>query len=298
MDKLQRITLIILSVLTGATFLYSAYTKLYPIQSFEYTMVEFVHLPSIIAAIAARFFVGLEAGLGGLITLHLFGKNKWALKAAFALLLAFSIYLIWLWITAGNNVNCGCFGDAIWMSPSASLIKNGILMIITGLLIRYHKGFTWKWSGITAPVLLICTIALPYILFPLHSRYKMDFKALYTADANYIPTVDLTQGKHIIAFLSPSCIHCRRAALKMHQMKENNPSLPLYMVIGGTTSDLTDFWKASNAQNIPWSRLPQDPFMKSTKGVFPTILWVNNGWVEASTSYTDLNQKVIEKWMK
>jgi len=297
MNKIFKILLIFLSIVTGVTFLYSAYTKLFPIQSFEYTMVEFIHLPSTVAAIAARFFTGLEAGLGGLMVLHLYGKNKWVLKAAFALLLAFSIYLVWLWITAGNQVNCGCFGDAIWMSPSASLIKNAVLLAITGLLIRYHKGFEFRWAGIATPTLLICTIALPYILFPLHSRYKMDFKPLYTADTTNVPVIDLSKGKHIIAFLSPSCIHCRRAGLKMHKMKENNPSLPFYLVIGGVKSDLADFWKESNAQNIPYSRLPQEPFMKYTHGVFPTILWVNNGWVEASTNYTDLNQKVIEKWM-
>src|ERR1035437_4715925 len=148
MNKFIRIAFIILSVAVGATFLYSAYTKLYPIQPFEYTMVEFVHLPWMVAAIAARFLVGMEAGLGALIALHLFGKNKWALKTAFLILIIFSIYLISLWITAGNNVNCGCFGDAIWMSPSASLIKNAVLLIIAGLLIRYHKGFSFPWSKI------------------------------------------------------------------------------------------------------------------------------------------------------
>jgi hypothetical protein len=289
---------VLLSIAAGGLFLYSAYTKFYPIQSFEYTMNEFLHLPSMVAAVAARFFVGLEAGLGALICLHLYGRNKWILKAAFLLVMVFSIYLVWLWATAGNNVNCGCFGDAIWMSPSASLVKNAALLAVLGLLLRYHNGFSAKWASVSGIVVLLALIALPYILFPLHSRYKMDFNPLYTSDVNNIPAIDLSKGKHIIAFLSPSCIHCRRAALKMHQMKKENPAIPFYMVIGGTTSDLTDFWKASNAQDIPHSRLAEKPFIKYTGGIFPTILWVNNGIVEANTNYTDLNEKVIEKWMK
>jgi hypothetical protein len=171
--------------------------------------------------------------------------------------------------------------------------------MLTGMLIRYHTGFNYNWTGISASVILIGVIALPWFLFPIHSRYPMDFKALYTADStNTPPVIDLTTDRHIIAFLSPSCIHCRKAALKMHEMKLNNPSLPFYLIIGGTKSDLADFWKASNAQDIPHSRLAQDPFIKYTGGIFPTILWVNNGTIEANTGYPELNQKVIEKWMK
>ena len=80
-------------------------------------------------------------------------------------------------------------------------------------------------------------------------------------------------------------------------MKLRNPNIPFYMVIGGTTSDLKDFWKASQAQDLPYSRLAIDPFMKYTHGVFPTILWVNNGKVEADTGYPELTEQVINKWI-
>jgi hypothetical protein len=249
------------------------------------------------AAIAARFFTGLEAGLGALIALHLYGKNKWVLKTAGALLFIFSIYLVWLWITAGNEVNCGCFGDTIIMSPSASLIKNALLLFIIWLINRYHEGFHYRWTRIAIPIFLISLLSSIYIFFPLFTRYKIDLAPLYT-DVKNAPAIDLGKGKHIIAFLNPSCIHCRKAGLKIHDMEEKDPALPIYMVIGGLTSDLKDFWKASHAENLPYSRLDSKPFMKYTGGVTPTILWVNNGWVEANTNYTDLSQIVIEKWMK
>ena len=298
MKSVYRVLLILLSVATGGLFLYSAYTKIVPIEAFEYTIAEYVHLPLMIAAIAARFFIGLEAGLGALLVLHLFGKSKWPLKAAFILLVIFTFYLVWLWITVGNDVNCGCFGDTIWMRPSISIVKNIVLLIAIGLLTRYHKGFTYKWARITAPLILLCAFALSYILFPVFTRHKIDLTPLYTSNKNFAPAIDLAQGKHIIAFLSPSCTHCRKAALKMHAMKEKNPAIPFFMIIGGTTSDLTDFWKASQAQNIPYTRLAQEPFLKYTHGIFPLIIWVNNSWVEAEVDYPDLNQAVIEKWMK
>lgn len=321
MSKSLRVVFILLSVVTGATFLYSAYTKLYPIQPFEYTMVEFVHLPWTLAAISARFLVGLEAGLGVLLLLHLFGGNKWVLKLAFTLLAMFSLYLVYLWITAGNNVNCGCFGDAIWMSPSASLIKNAILLIIIGVLIRYHQGISLHTANLSAAGLLLITIAVPYFVLPFPAsqpswlrtdRYKIDLSAFYQASADsagVVPRIynasypapqllpGLDKGKHIIAFLSQTCPHCRIAANKMHLMKEADTSLPFFMIIGGTSSDLTDFWKVTRAQNIPYARLDKTHFLQYTGGVFPLIIWVNDGWVEARADYNTLTQSEVEKWI-
>jgi len=318
MRILSRVILILLTIATGATFLYSAYTKILPIQPFEYTMVEYMHLPWLLAAIAARFFVGLEAALGGLMVLHFFGSRKWVLKVSFLLLVIFSIYLIGLWATAGNDLNCGCFGDAIWMSPSTSLIKNAVLLAIIALIMRFHRGFSYKWVNVTALSLFIATIVLPFILFAIQAgepswlrtgKYQMDFNPLYhpeaDADTSAItvpypatPALDLTKGKHIIAFLSPSCPHCRIAARKMHLMSKNDPAIPFFIVFGGTRSSLTDFWKESEAQDIPYMRLAKDPFLTYTGGVFPHIIWINNGMVEAKSTYNTMNQDEIEKWLK
>lgn len=298
MSYFIRAILIVLSVAVGVTFLYSAYTKVVPIQSFEYTMVEYVRLPALVAAIGARFFVGLEAALGGLLILHFLGKRKWVVKLAIAVLLFFSGYLIWLWIVAGNDVNCGCFGDKIWMSPSASLLKNTFLVAALLVILRFHNGWSYKWVESVTVTLLLCTFTLPYIVFPIEARYRIDFTALYANDIAFTPTVNLNKGKHIVAFLSPSCIHCRKAGLKMHELLKQNPQLPFYMVVGGTMSDISDFWRESQAADIPYTRLAVEPFMKYTHGVFPAILWINNGIVEANTNYKELDIKVIEKWMK
>jgi len=311
-----KILLILIALLTGATFLYSAWTKVLPIQPFEYTMVEFLYFPWMLATLAARFMVGLEAALGGLIVLHLFGNNKSILKAAFVLLVVFSIYLVWLWATAGNEVNCGCFGDTIWMSPSVSLMKNGVWLLFTGILIRYHKGISFRNSDIATTFLLLAGIVLPFVLFPVSGTrpewlnkggYKLDVAPLYnpirddTAALRVpypaTPSADLSRGRYIIAFLSPGCEHCRMAARKMSLMKRSNPSLPFFMVIGGIASDLTDFWKTTNAQNVPYMRLHRDPFLRYTGGIFPLIIWVDNGQVVAKSTYNTLNQGEIETWV-
>lgn len=310
MPILRRILLIACAVLTGATFLYSAYTKSFPIQPFEYTLVEFLHLPWLPAAIAARLLIGLEAALGLLMVLHLFGSKKWVLKLAIALLIIFSIYLTALWAIVGNNINCGCFGDAIWMSPAASLIKNGVLLLLTGLLLPFHRGISFRWGKQVTIVLFFTAMALPFVVLAIPAgkpswlrkdRYKIDLTAMYadtTATPHRKPAANMGRGKYIVAFVSPSCPHCRIAVRKMHLMKVSNPTLPFFLVIGGTESPLNDFWKQTNAQDIPYMRLSATPFMKYTGGIFPTILWLNDGWVDAKADYNTLTQQGIEEWLK
>ncbi len=298
MDKLFRFILILLTLATGGLFLYSAYTKLLPsIQAFEYNIAGNTHVTHMAAAIGARFFIGLEAALGAMIILHFFGKRKWVLKAAFALVAIFSIYLIWLWIKMGDDVNCGCFGGAIFMSPSTSLIKNAIILLVLGILIRSHKGFSFDSANIIPIVNVLCLIIATYIAFPVFTPYKFKYEKLY-ADTLYTPVVDLTHDKHIVAFVSRSCSHCRKAALRMHDIKQNNPAIPFYMVIAGTDTAFYTFWEDTHAQNIPWSLLPEKPFMDYTGGEFPQIIWLNNGKVEANITYPELDQKTIEEWMK
>jgi uncharacterized membrane protein YphA (DoxX/SURF4 family) len=300
MHKIYRILLIILAFATGGLFLFSAYTKLVPtIQAFEYNIASQTHLHYMTAALMARFFIALEAGLGSLIAIHYFGRNKWVLKAAFLLVAAFSVYLIWLWIKNGNNINCGCFGDSIWMRPSTSLLKNALILSAIGLLMRYHKGFTLPFSNLIPIVHLACTFALTYLVYPIFTHYKINFADVY-ANKQFAPSVDLAKGKYIIAFVSRSCSHCRHAATIMHNMKQSDPAIPFYLIVGGTGTDddLTGFWKETNAQDIPHTQLADGPFDKYTGGEYPQIIWVNNGWVEANTTYPELDQQVIERWMK
>lgn len=290
-----------------------------PIQPFEYTLVEYLHLPWLPAAILARLLIGVETAIGGLIVLHLFGEGKRVLKAAAWLLVAFSIYIIWLWATAGNDVNCGCFGDDIFMRPSVSLGKNGALLLFTLLLIRYHKGFPIpaKVERIMNTLLFTAGLVLPFILFPMamgepswlkKSMYKFETGPLYrpikddTAALRVpypdTPSIDLMHGRHIIAFLSPSCEHCRIAGRKMSLMKRSDPSMPFFIIMGGIASDLTDFWKYTHAQNIPYMRLHRDPFLDYTGGRFPLIIWVDNGMVIATSTYNTLEQRDIKKWVR
>lgn len=310
MKKVLTAIYILLTLAVGALFIYSTFTKIYTLESFEtfqYTIVEYVKLPWLMAAIVGRALIGLEFALGLLIAVHIWGKGKWVLKAALLLTIIFSIYLVYLWAYAGNDINCGCFGDAIWMSPSASLVKNLILIIILSLLIKTHKSISInKLSWIPFVVCIIAT-ATPFIYYPIpdnqpqwlkKGRFQLDMAALYVPNKADAPKIDLYKGKHIVAFFSLSCPHCRMAAYKMHIMKQKNPALPLYMIIAGKDEYLADFWKETKAQNLPYTRLKGDDFTALVGFSWPVIYFMKDGWVEAETNYVLLNQSTIEEWLK
>ncbi len=69
---LIKIAFFILSSIMGLVFLYSAYTKLYPIEPFEYTFVDLGIGGWKMAPFIARFMIGLEFFIGILL---IFGCN-------------------------------------------------------------------------------------------------------------------------------------------------------------------------------------------------------------------------------
>ena len=301
---------ILLSIAVGIVFLYSAYTKVFTLESFEtfqFTITEYLHFPWTLSAVFAGLMIGAEAALGALLVVNLYGKKKWVLKGALALLTVLSIYLIYLWVKVGDDINCGCFGDAIWMSPSASLIKNLLLAIAIVLLMLFHRGLVFKRSTIVIWLIAIVLISDPFVMYPLpdtepawlnKNRRQIDLSSLYEAGKTDAPKTDLTKGKHVVAFMSLSCPHCQVAAYKMHIMKQRNPSLPFHMVLAGKDMYWQSFFDKTKAGNIPHTRLDADTFTGLVGYSWPVIYLLKDGWIEAETNYVQMDQKQIERWLQ
>src|SRR5258708_3348656 len=105
---LKKLIFIVLSMLMGAIFIFSGYTKLYPIEPFEYTFVDMGVAGWKLAPFIARFFIGLEFFIGILFFCNI--KIRTTAKISIAVLVFFSLYLIGLIFLTGNKGNCGCFG--------------------------------------------------------------------------------------------------------------------------------------------------------------------------------------------
>jgi hypothetical protein len=306
---LIKIFFIISSVLLGLLFIYSGYTKLFPIEPFEYTFVDLGVANWGTAPFIARFMIGLEFFIGIMLVFNLYLK-RFTLKLTIATLVFFTVYLIIMILTSGNNGNCGCFGTAIVMSPAQAILKNVIMLGFCFLLLKFHAGYEFgslsKWLSIA----LACTaFALPHILNYVDLDYSQAYlnkpedhfdlplDSLYKDAAINVPPQSLKKGKQIIAFLSASCSHCRIAAKKLRLMKEKNPELPIYMVINGEDLKFKQFFEDTKADNLPYCRLNGRNFVYMAGVTLPMIYLVNNSIVETNVNYMELDQDQIEKWL-
>ena len=93
-----KIIFFIISSLMGLFFIYSGYTKLYPIEPFEFTFVDLGIAGWKSAPFIARFMIGLEFLIGFLLIFGLYIKRI-TIKLTICSLIMFSVYLIFIMLS-------------------------------------------------------------------------------------------------------------------------------------------------------------------------------------------------------
>lgn len=307
---MKKILLILTSISIGALFIISAITKIYPMEPFEYQFVDIGVATWKTAPFIARFFIGIEFFLGMLFVLNISIK-RFTSKFAIALLAFFIAYLSYKIYTTGNVGNCGCFGEAIKMSPLEGILKNVALIVLCLFLYFLYDEELWNnsWKKIVVPILLIGSMCLGFFVYPIDAKfsstmdtktvnYKVPLALMYKDTRTEKPTIDLTKGKHIIAFLSLTCPHCKIAAQKLRVMHKKNPTIPFYLALNGDKKLESSFFEETQAQDIPHNLFIGAQDWIQIAGInLPIIMYINNGIVEKKTNGLDLDQDDIEKWL-
>ncbi len=307
-----KITSILLSVLMGLVFLYSGYTKLHPvIETFEFSFVELGVGNWYTAPVEARLMIGLELCIGLLLIAN-YKLKSFSLPLAASVLLFFIVYLSVQIVVSGNEGNCGCFGEHLKMTPLQAIAKNVIMLLLMGVVYFFHSGWQFKYNALFLSLLAVTTIALPFIINPIDYTYSsnnLQEKVNYPLELDLlfepedttkveIPKVELRKGKHVVAFLSLTCSHCRIAAKKFRLIKRNNPSLPIYFVLNGAKEKLPDFLKDTKADNIPHSFCLGKSFVQLASAQLPRIYYLDNTLVVKKVDYYELSQSDLEDWIK
>lgn len=294
---------IIISALLGIFFIFSAWTKTRPnLQYFEFTIHNQIGVSELLSAVAARFFIGLEAALGLMMLISVFGRKKWVLKICLGLLVVFSIHLILLWISQGSEVDCGCMGSIVKMNPWVSLIKNIVLMVVVGLLLRFAPDESNGYNHVLSIVVTIIIIATPFILFPI-GVIQMPVSALYTQKQPEKPNEEIGKGKHIVCFMSLTCPHCRDAATLIEEISQKYPKIPFYIFFPNEKNDtiqqlqLKDFMQQTKVKSIPYSFILRETFVDMVKAAgedgVPTMLWLNDSNVVRKMEIPDLEDTAM-----
>ena len=114
---------------------------------------------------------------------------------------------------------------------------------------------------------------------PTSENFALDMSLIYNDTISHKATVDLSTGKHIVAFFSMTCSHCKATAFKLHVMAKRHPEIPFFMVLNGKEKNLQPFFEETKSDNIPFMILHGLSFAKITGGTVPTIYWMENGMV-------------------
>lgn len=267
-------------VLIGVLFIFSAISKLYPIEPFEYKLVELGLINWLGTPVFARFIIAVELFLGLCILLGIWYKH-YIYYATQILLLLFTFFLGYLWYKEGGDADCGCFGEWLKLTPLQSILKNLASIIVLFFLKKHYYHWCNKWMLVG---MFIFSLAFPVVVNPMgfntiqgvNRDEKIDFSGLpdtYLAKDK----VDFQEGNKLVAFLKVGCGHCENAAKKLQIIGRKNQSEAMYFVIGARDEDKLKAFIAELDIQVPIVWMNDDSFFKYSGGRLPAIVYIEEG---------------------
>lgn len=303
----RTVGLLLLLALSG-TFLFSGWSKIYSDNAFDNFQWTFIDLgiDSVLAAgIIARAMIGFEFMLGLFLLGHVF-LRKFTYKAIVGVLIVFIIYLLLVIAKQGNTGSCGCFGDKLAMTPLQAIWKNVAMIAATVVLMFIYPVKPYRFQEYVVMLLCLLSFSAPFVMngialgtAPVKYSDQIDLNLLYKYEDK--PSVDLRQGKHIIAFMSLTCPHCKKAAYLLQIIHRKHPEIPVYMVLSGHPDQKKDFFDETHAEDVPYSLyMHMEEFTQLAGPGVPAIYWFNNGKVEYKSKYAyyQLDPEFMLNWMK
>lgn len=300
----KNITGFILLTALAIVFAISGISKIDSVQTFEWSLLDIGISNFTLAAILARLLIGLELLIAGFLLFHIF-LRPFTYMLTIGLLAVFTIYLLLLLAQQGNDGNCGCFGEWIYMSPLSSIWKNLGMIAATVVLYFFYPGKPYKRMPVAALVVALAALTTPFVAYPMNIgdtpqivSEPINMDPLYRTDIPAIPDRELRQGKHVIAFMSLGCPHCRKAAFLLQIIHRQHPDIPIYMVVAGPPELEEDFYKETNAREVPHLRFREpDDFISMAGASLPAIYWINNSVIERKSNYFQLDPILIRAWL-
>lgn len=304
---LKNIILYTLSILLGGLFIISAYLKVTEIELFELNLVDTGLVGWKFAKWIALLIISSELFLGLLIILN-FRLRQFTLLLSSGLLLIFTVYLLGLLLTKGNQENCNCFGSLLMMNPIESILKNVFLLVITFILYRYHNGLEWEYPKLIISGTIIISFGIPSALdiitssstnqtVQISTSRNIELNKLYSGSTFTKPSQEIRKGKHIVAFFSLTCPSCLMAAYKFSIIRKANPAIPVYFILFGRVEEISQFLAKSKSYSIPHTLLLTKDFINLVGSEVPVIVYLENGVVKKEINFLQIDQKDIENWL-
>jgi len=184
------------------------------------------------------------------------------------------------------------------MTPLWSLVKNAALIGIVFLLIKKDRNQNKQHLHLASIITCIIFTALPFILYP----NKLPLSIMYEGK-NSAATIqdDLREGKHIVAFMSLTCPHCKAAAARLESLKQENSELPVHLVFmdhADRDSLLQQFVKQTGIEAVPYDFLEGEKFNRLAGEYVPALFLMNGENIDDRIEPPQLTLEFLNEWLK
>ncbi|MDH7605869.1 MAG: hypothetical protein QHH13_13280 [Melioribacter sp.] len=276
-QKRNELIIIILRIILGIVFLFSAYSKLITPGIVEIILIDHGFFSSReTAAIFVRLLIGLEFSLGLLFVFNIEIKRV-VIPASIIFLVVFTIYLIYTGYFLKDNQNCGCFGEVIPMSPLESIIKNVFLVIMIFVLSKYK--IMNKNNLMLTFLIIIVVSVLMFAASPVKSYRNFKFSDLTYFEGK--GRVDLTSGDKFIAVMNTECEHCQQLAIELETLRTKPEVYSNIFSLLFSEGDVSiDSFKVITKFNLPYQKIDVKKFYDLIGSSPPRIYWLHDGEVK------------------
>lgn len=302
-NKILRLAALVMRMLLGAFFLVSAIAKIIDIDRFEIYIFSYNLLSLNLSFLLARLVIICELLIGiGLISdtfKRLVDTCTLLMLAGFTLFLGYAALI-------GRTDSCQCMGSLLEIDPVQSIFKNAILIAVL-LFAMGAPACPWKprwfvWLPVVlAPCVTVFILSAPdnWLFGPSEELYNADEFAAAIAPEGDFCDLDIDQGRHLLAFLTPGCPFCRMADEKIAHICRRNDldsAAIIYFIPNGdsTVAPLT----LDTATFIrPAYSIPTMTYALITYGQRPIVFLVDDGKVVGTCHYRNIDERRIADFL-
>lgn len=303
-SKAARVVALVLRMALGALFIVSAIAKLIGIDRFEIYIFSFNLLPLTWSMMAARLVIVAELLVGiGLIANI---AKRLVDTCALLMLVCFTLFLGYAALS-GRTDSCQCMGSLVEFDPLQSIAKNAVLLL---LLVVAMGARPWSWRPrwfvwlpvVLAPTVTVFVLSAPdnWLFGPSDEIYNAEQLDSAIAPDGELAPLNLAEGRHAVAFLSPGCQFCRMADEKLTHICRRNglDSTAFVYIIPAADSTVAPLTLDTVSFIRPGHLVPPMTFALITYGQRPMLMLMENGKVTATCHYRNINEKQIVDFLK
>ena len=271
------------AVLLGSVLIFGALTKVAAPQSFVATVESFGLLPSRAALAMSTALIGSEFALGLLLVTGLFRR-----VAAWLNLMVMMVFVAVLSdaIRTGRTEDCGCFGEAIKMTPKQEIFVDVVLIALTFLVVwrgrdrvfgtpAQRHGLAWGAFVVGCAAFLLSGPTPVGV-----ASIEMDEEQLLALSRAEPPLALPEDG--LLYLFSADCDHCWAYAGGVQMAHDR---LGNFTVVGLTFSEdhAIEEFREFFTPSYPIHRISEAAFNKLTDE-YPGAIWIHGGQIGGAWS--------------